>query len=542
MKLEDLLYKAWKKIISKYAPLLDPPKLVGLKDGGALTSDFDLDTHRIRVNPEYVEKACADNGIDKESLLELLLTHETFHHLVAPYDSETAIKNALLTNNITLNKNLSAKILEHYYEMKVHSVHALESDELKDIVYKTIIKPTEDINDPNETFYADVLATRLGIKRPARNIPDPAYEKAVSILGKLDYLRDDENDARLALFTRIFMRFVKEDAPQGNGSVGTAGGQDVFSQHDGLNGGKYGLGRFSTEELTQGLKEMTKELDITQFNKMLSDLGLKDALSKANGGKKAGRGGINDVKPGNILYFLAKSESYNPPKILRGRKVYDLYQSGTSPFDINDDELEEYDAINSFGQLTGPLARKKEYAKSVSFERGDQKLGDLLIIKDTSASMDTAYEEATTASLVMAKAYLNGGADVSVYNFSSERQHSYLPAGKDIWSIAKLLVASYSDGTEINIEDIKKKLGKNQDILLFTDLEIANLEELLDLITTTKNGRVAVFLKSDEEYYDDGGFLDITKRYKSIKIYKYKQVDDPSKMVIKDINDQIGDV
>ncbi len=537
--LEELLAIAWRKIISRYSPLLDFPVIVGEDDKKTDTASFDNETHKIFVNKGYVDSESKNKEIAKESLLETLLTHETFHHLVAPYDSDTAIRNAILVSKITFDKEISSRIIEYYYEMKVHSIHALETPAVKDTIYKTIIKPAEKSNDPNTTLYADVLATRLGLEIPMREISDPEYKKAVSILGKMDYLRDDENDARLSLFARIFKKFIKEDKKDESDS---GEGGSVFSKHDKLNGGKYGLSRFSKEEMMHGLGQIAQQIDKQQFKKMLSDLGLDKSFAQKNYGQMVGRGGVNDIKFDDTLYFMSKAEMYNPPKIVKSRKVYDLYQSGTSPFDINENELEDYDPINSFGQLTEPLARKKEYSKVTSYEKGDQRLGDLLIIKDTSSSMDNIHDEVTIASLVMAKAYINSGSEVSIYNFSSKNQHSHLPRSRDIWSIARLLVGKYSGGTEINISDLKKRLGKGEDVLLFTDLGIANIEELMGLLTMTDNGRVAVFLKTGKEIYHDAGiFSHITKKYKNIRIYKYENVDELSSLVINDINSQIDD-
>jgi hypothetical protein len=164
-----------------------------------------------------------------------------------------------------------------------------------------------------------------------------------------------------------------------------------------------------------------------------------------------------------------------------------------------EDGVENLAPLASFGRIGLPGVTKKWLRAGKESRLIRQSIPDLLVLLDSSGSMVNPITElsyAVLAAFVAAQTYLDQGSKVAVINFSSEDIVLTFSANRTL--VEKYLAAYQAGLTMLRVSSIEEVLRKAQrpvDILLISDMDIGNLEELIQLMRShVHSHRIFVFL------------------------------------------------
>jgi hypothetical protein len=263
--------------------------------------------------------------------------------------------------------------------------------------------------------------------------------------------------------------------------------------------GQHGVESYSQEELVQGLQDFAEQVgDMQQFRDTVQDFA--DELLALGYGTDAtaglGRGATIDA---DALYYMQLAQKYRLP--LRGMPmeysgIMDPY--GHTPWEVSQ-PVQDIDIWTSFGKILPGLSQTWTRRRGALFGLREG-IPDCLIVLDSSGSMTNPRARLSYAVLgagCATEAYLRREAQVALYNFSDAHRDgkTLLPFTADRQALYRGLCTYHGGGTSLrlrDLEDLRRTASKESpDLLLITDMQIANLEEVIDYLMRVE-GRITV--------------------------------------------------
>lgn len=261
--------------------------------------------------------------------------------------------------------------------------------------------------------------------------------------------------------------------------------------------GHHSLERYSPDELVQGLQAFARHVqDIQQFRDTVQDFA--DELMALGYGDQGMGLGLGPLLDADVLYYMQLAQAYRLP--LRGipmacSGVVEPYSH--APWEVSQ-PLQDLDIWTSFGKILPGLSQTWTRRQGALYGRREG-VPDGIIVIDSSGSMTNPRESLSYAVLgaaCVAEAYLRHEAQIAVYNFSDARMggKTVLPFSADRQAIYRGLCVYHGGGTSLrlrDLEDLRRTAGMTPDILLITDMQLTNLEEVIDYLAAVE-GRMTV--------------------------------------------------
>jgi hypothetical protein len=262
--------------------------------------------------------------------------------------------------------------------------------------------------------------------------------------------------------------------------------------------GQHGLESYYREELKRGLQAFAQQVqDPQQFRETIQDFA-EDLQLLGYGEDGAGGVGRVPAIDADAVYYMQLAQSYRLP--LRGMP---LERGGTldpyshTPWEASK-PVQDIDIWTSFGKLLPGVSQTWTRRQGVLFGVCEG-TPDCLIVLDSSGSMTNPRASQSYAVLgagCAAEAYLRRAARVAVYNFSDARLDgkTVVPFSTDRYAIYRGLCVYHGGGTSLRLrelEDVRRTASGIPDLLLITDMQITNLEEVIDYLSGVE-GRITV--------------------------------------------------
>lgn len=263
--------------------------------------------------------------------------------------------------------------------------------------------------------------------------------------------------------------------------------------------GQHGLESYSPEEVRQGLQDFAQHVgDIQQFRDTVQDFA--DELLALGYSTEATAGlGPGAAVDADALYYMQLAQNYRLP--LRGMPlessgVMDPY--GHTPWEASQ-PVQDIDVWTSFGKILPGLSQTWTRRRGALFGLREG-VPDCLLVLDSSGSMTNPRQRLSYAVLgagCATEAYLRRDARVALYNFSDAHRDgkTLLPFTTDRQALYRGLCVYHGGGTSLRLRDLealRRTASRGApDLLLITDMQIANLEDVIDYLIGVE-GRITV--------------------------------------------------
>jgi hypothetical protein len=263
--------------------------------------------------------------------------------------------------------------------------------------------------------------------------------------------------------------------------------------------GQHRLESYSNEEVRLGLQAFAQQVrEPQQFRDIVQDFA-EELRTLGYGTDDTGGSGRGTAIDADALYYMQLAQSYRLP--LRG---VPMERSGTldpyshAPWEASQ-PVQDVDIWTSFGKLLPGVSQTWTRRRGSLFGLCDG-TPDCLIVLDSSGSMANPRQCLSYAVLgagCAAEAYLRRAAQVAVYNFSDARLDgkTVLPFGTDRYAVYRGLCVYHGGGTSLWLHDLEElrrtATSPTPDLLLITDMQITNLEDVIDYLTEVE-GRITV--------------------------------------------------
>jgi hypothetical protein len=199
--------------------------------------------------------------------------------------------------------------------------------------------------------------------------------------------------------------------------------------------------------------------------------------------------------------------------------------------------VHDIDIWTSFGKLLPGLSQTWKRRQGLLFGQREG-TPDCLLVLDSSGSMPNPRQqlsEAVLGAACAAEAYLRHEARVAVYNFSDALMggKTVLPFSTDRQAIYEALCVYHGGGTSLRPRDLDElRLAvprSTPDLLLITDMQLTNLEDVIDYLTQVE-GRITVIHIGENSATDR--FRAATRQHPRLHIFTVLERQDIPKIVL----------
>lgn len=263
--------------------------------------------------------------------------------------------------------------------------------------------------------------------------------------------------------------------------------------------GHHGLEQYAPEALMQGIQAFAQHAeDVKQFRDIIQDF-TRELVALGYGAKAAGGAGDGVTIDADVLYYMQLAQGYHLPLYgipMARSGAMDPYSH--RPWEVGK-PVQDIDIWTSFGRLLPGLSQT--WVRRQGMIMGQcEGTPDCLIVLDSSGSMTNPRAHLSYAVLgagCAVEAYLRRQAKIAVYNFSDARHDgkTILSFTDDRHAIYQGLCAYHGGGTSLRLRDLEELRGiaadAAPDLVLITDMQITNLEEVIDFFKTL-DGRITV--------------------------------------------------
>jgi len=521
MTLEDIMKKNWEKVREKfYYPALPEPILL---DDKGLTAAINMRNHKIAVNVNFVEKF-KQKGVDYDTIFTGLLAHEVGHYLVCPFDLVRGLMIDLAVKKI--DPDNGAAISCAYADVVVNL----------DLIMK------KGVNEIAELLKAQ------GAESPVGQVILAYYQRATGydmefdentelndfLKGKVDQLMtiDFFDKDREVSNARRFARIMKNILQEYNMKMPPP------------DFGSFDSESYDKNEVNQTMKEIAKQVGQEDFDKIMEDEGIQEALGIKIGAGQGDEGDGNSATVPNRMYYVKLAENY--PVEIKKRQLENsgtMYPHSHKPFEI-DDNPQDVDVFASLGMPFIPGLGKTWVRKEGEQYSEETEVPNVIIMKDISGSMHDCNPHAEVACIAAANAYLDNGAKAAVYLFNRTLDEVELAKGyqDNSDSVHTALTRVNGGGTTVNegmlekLEQTIEKSDKPVDIVLVTDLEIGGREALFEFLHAHRDNRVTIIYTGT-----NGGINELEEKYAdaNFAIYHITKPEDIPSVVIGEVGKSI---
>lgn len=493
--LEKKLEVAWNdtKELFSYPPLPKPEFCIN-----TMTAAIDMSNHKIKINKKFMQ-TIVDNAAKKgkylsqENVLKGLLHHEVNHYMLCPYDLATAMK---IENEISKVTDDNVDIIANYFMDAVVNLDIMKRKKRMEIsdVY-TNFEKVHPVDKLMCALYQDKTKKNFDV-----NIKDNYLKKKLDKLKKINYF----NSKKWISSSKKFAEIIKDLITENN--------KGLLNNIDGWNADAY-----SDSEIEKAVNDIASELDPNEFQNAIKSCGIN----------------ANSLIQGiDVLYYDQQSKNYLMKVKPRKTKSRVVDYSEHKKWEISDN-IQSVDIFNSYGKYMPGLTNSWKTAEEQS---DDDFLStpDLVIALDSSGSMPEPLSELSNAVLgafCAAKIYLENNSYVATYNFSDSIYITDFSTDRE--KIFKNLALFQHGGTNFDVKSIEElvKTSKTKcDIIIITDMDIANFNEtILYLKSIKKVNRTSILWINPDERCD-------VMNLKSENFFIYKIIDqtDIPKIVIGD--------
>jgi hypothetical protein len=408
------------------------------------------------------------------TIVEGLLDHGVSHYTRCPWDFATH-----------LQLYAAAKA-----ELQRKSLAKMATDSFIDVVANTSC--VKDIPTPLPELYRHLgggalegALTALYSKIWGINLDGSGDPALVRRLTRIPYLDRHQWPQSLRRFSRLLQPLFEQEGRQRRPRPSSMG--------------PHGLMGYATEDVIQGLQTFAQQVSgIEQFRDAVQDF-TEDLVHHGFGhGGEAGRGRQATIDA-DVLYYMQLAQTHRLP--LRGLP---MERSGWMepyshvPWEASK-PVQDIDLWTSFGKLLPGVSQTWVRREGMMYGQ-EEGPPDCVVVLDSSSSMINPHDQLSYAVLGAAcavEAYLRREARVAVYNFSDAYMDgkTEVPFTRDRQTLYRALCMYHRGGTSIRLRDLEtlrqSATGPSPDVLLITDMQITNLEEVMAYLADLE-GRMTV--------------------------------------------------
>jgi|GEM_PF-2044591 len=552
--LDEELEKAWEWVQRRlYCYDLPFPRIEeDTPNNPTRTACINMVNHQITINKKFIDYL-ASKGLDYQTILRGVLSHEAGHFKVMPWDLKNFL--VLLFHAEKICNDKKDKVTNYFMDVSLnlelilnkHNNHLYE-------VYKHLDKKSR-IDNLLGHLYS--LKTGLDFNNP--RLPRE-LKKHLLELGRIRFTNNKKKVYKnLKRFAGIIKDLVNEEDSEkekelGNSTDGNLNYPDYsLSRID-----TFGIEAYDKNEIRRALKEIAEELrspsdfiEVYEFVRRIEKEANRRRDNKSKGlGVGIGTRKVTSEEPESnsllealIEFYTVKSESHmisiKEKECHRSSK--NLMKSELRPWEAEDPYL-NIDVFNSYGKFFPNITKSWDYSDTQQGRQESRIIPDLLLMIDSSGSMiDPAKKNsnAVLGAICAARQYLRRGSSVAVINFSTfTKAYGF---SQEYKKIAERIIQYQGGWTMLSEKAINKLISGAQrevDIMLITDGGIWNLNKIMtDLNKRSNTNRITIIhipLWSDLSDYhttNPGSKEEAGK----INIYRVRRESDIPKIVIKDM-------
>jgi hypothetical protein len=209
---------------------------------------------------------------------------------------------------------------------------------------------------------------------------------------------------------------------------------------------------------------------------------------------------------------------------------------GHTPWEASQ-PVQDIDVWTSFGKILPGLSQTWTRRRGVLFGVREG-VPDCLLVLDSSGSMTNPRQQLSYAVLgagCATEAYLRRDAGVALYNFSDAHRNgkTLLPFTTDRQALYRGLCVYHGGGTSLrlrDLEELRRSASRGApDLLLITDMQIANLEEVIDYLIGVE-GRITVIHIGQNRATDH--FCQAMRQHPRLQIFPVRDTQDIPHIVL----------
>ena len=510
-----LLKQVWTKVRSKHLfPELPEPVISESMNRVALETK----SKRITLSQSFIDEAAKQ--LPQEKVLEALLDHGVAHYTYCPWDFHTHLTLYQEAKKVLRDKEMAQKSTDYFMDVVADTHCYRDKDTPISDLYRHMKRSA--LDEAMHALYQKIWAEDLNVQ---------GYEEISRKLSRIPYLKRKPWPESIRRFSKVIQRLLESERASG-----------VLNQPNTM--GDNDLGRYTSEELDQGLKEFALSSgDPGQFKAVVKDFEeeLKEAGFSGHGTMGLGPGSSLDA---DALFYMKLSENFSLPiKRKPIEKSGSLYPLGHSPWELGK-PIRDIDPWTSFGKVMPGITQVWERREGEIFGE-EEGTPNCIVIIDSSGSMTNPREHLSYAVLgaaCAADSYLRNDAAVAVYNFSDAKDggRQLLEYTRERKRIYQAICHYFGGGTRLDIEELDSLQEATQpDIFIITDMQITNLETLIGYLNDLENRVTAVHIGDNKHVTQFRRSMDLRK---NVSIYSVHKKEDIPKIVLGRIREYFRSV
>lgn len=494
MKWQEVVADLWPQVRRKHLwPELPMPQVANIDTPAAMH----MRDKRITLNATTCETLT--EYLSPTTIVEALLDHGISHYTCCPWDLSTHLQLYATAKEVLNRKSLAKLATDTFIDVVANTYCIKEFQTSLPEVYRYLG------GGALEGIIAALYTQIWGID--VQGSADPIL---VRRLARIPYLDRRRWTHSLRRFVQLLQPVLEEETRQHRSASPTFG-------HHGLEG-------YSADELIQGLRVFASNAtDIEQFRDTVHDF--EDELMTLGYSAEDTAGlGLATAIDADVLYYMQLAQSYRLP--LRGVPVarsVALAPYSHAPWEASK-PLHDIDVWTSFGKFLPGLSQTWTRRHGDLFGQREG-IPNCILVLDSSGSMPNPRERLSYAVLGAAcatEAYLQREAKTAVYNFSDARLggKTILPLTNDRHAIYQSLCVYHGGGTSLWLRDLENLRrtahGMSPDLLLITDMQLTNLEEVIDYLVGVES-RITVIHVGENKATDH--FRRATRQHPRLRIF-----------------------
>ncbi len=443
---------------------------------------------------------------------EGLLDHGISHYTRCPWDLSTHLQLYAMAKAVLRRKSLAQLATDTFIDVVANTYCVKELQTPLPTIYRHLNGGT--LEGVLAALYTQIWGIDL------QGSADPVL---VRRLARIPYLDRQQWTQSLRRFVQLLQPVFEEEGRQ--------------RRPDPPALGHHGLERYAPQEVMQGLQAFAKNVqDLQQFREIVQDF-TDELVALGYGVEEDGGEGLRVAIDADTLYYMQLAQSYHLP--LRG---VPMARSGAMdpyshvPWEVSK-PVQDIDIWTSFGKLLPGLSQTWVRRQGVIIGQCEG-IPDCLIVLDSSGSMPNPREHLSYAVLgagCATEAYLRHQARVAVYNFSDARLDgkTVLSFTDDRQAVYRSLCVYHGGGTSLRLRDLEElrrtATGTVPDLLLITDMQITNLEDVIGFLAGVE-GRVTVIHIGENRATDR--FRQATQNHPRLQIFSVMERQDIPHIVL----------
>lgn len=507
--MDQYLGDIWNRVRKRhlFPELPDPQYFQGESRVG-----LDIKNKHISISRDFVQRMSLK--LKSREVLEGLLDHAVSHYLYCPWDLATHIRLYVEAKRVLKDKDMARKATDYFMDVVADTNCVSRIPTTLPKLYRHLDKGI--LDQVIHALQQRIWGLDLGVE---------GHADISRKLARLPYLDRASWPKSIQRFAAALQPVLEMEKKQ----PGDSGSSSPMGRHT--------LGRYSLQEIEEGLKELARDAaSPDEFKDMIHDFEneFTDAARTDHLAMGFGAGPSLDA---DLLYYMKLAENYHLPIRRKPmQKSGSLYPHHHNPWESNR-PYQDIDPWTSFGKIMPGITQIWQRHEGEVYG-GDEGVPDCILIIDSSASMTNPQQELSYAVLGAAcagDAYLRKEARVAVYNFSDadaggRKILHYTDSRRDVYGA---ICRYFGGGTRLRVESIEYlQKSERPDIFLISDMQITNLQLLIQYFNDCQNRVTAVHLDDNLQVREFSRSLDLNK---NVSIYGVKRKSDIPRIVLGNV-------